>query len=349
MDKMQVKQSIDLIGLAESAGAKFRKAGRVWQSACPLHGGDCPTAFTVFIGDDGYQHYKCYTRAECNEHGSDVFAFVMKRDNCGFKTAYKTLTGENPQPITTINHELKTKPLPAWCDQGAEWRRAEWQSKAWGLIDKANDNLLQNHSGELGREYLTPRALERGTWAAWWLGFTLVFDVMTQKKRPAIIIPWLDCDTLDNLTVYAVKYRYIDELAKQDKRYRFGAMGGGANVLYGLHNVMPNYKTLLLIEGEMNALSVAQCRPQGVNVLSFGSETGGRAEVLQVAAKEYQRVFVWSDKAEQAKKYQALLNCPCQLRHSPDQEGEKMDANKLLQTGGLAGELFDFLGVECLG
>ena len=189
MNKLQVKQTIDLINIAERAGAKFRKAGKIFQSACPLHGGDNPTAFTIYIGNDGLQHYKCFTRTDCNQYGSDVIAFVMKLDNVDFKTAYKTLTGENPElPRTPVTPRAKPSPKPITLPP------AEWQIKALKLMDAASDRLLESDEGHAGREYLSRRGLSRAVWMAWQLGFLKAWDPKAKRNRPVIVIPWLDMD-----------------------------------------------------------------------------------------------------------------------------------------------------------
>lgn len=49
-----------------------------YQMACPIHGGDNPTAFS-WVKDRGY--FRCFTR-HCERDGADVFDFVQKYKKC---------------------------------------------------------------------------------------------------------------------------------------------------------------------------------------------------------------------------------------------------------------------------
>jgi hypothetical protein len=97
------------------------------------------------------------------------------------------------------------------------------------------------------------------------------------------------------------------------------------------------------VEGEMNALSVWQCQPRGVTVLSVGSESGGRPQALRALAARYQKVLVWLDEPAKARALAAaLFSSPASapiLLQSPLIDGTKWDANHMLQ----AGELKNFL------
>ena len=63
---------VDIVDLAQQLGAPLKKSGKAWHSACPFHGGDNPTAFTVWPDT---KTWKCYTG--CND-GGDALALVMR-------------------------------------------------------------------------------------------------------------------------------------------------------------------------------------------------------------------------------------------------------------------------------
>jgi hypothetical protein len=67
---------VDLLELARQAGAQLRQQGRRWFSACPLHGGDCETAF-VIQEHDGRQMWHCWTNCPPPPYG-DVIEFVAR-------------------------------------------------------------------------------------------------------------------------------------------------------------------------------------------------------------------------------------------------------------------------------
>ncbi len=120
-------------------------------------------------------------------------------------------------------------------------------------------------------------------------------------------------------------------------------------VLFGLWDVAPQHDTLLLVEGEMNALSIWQCLPSGVDTLSFGSENGGRPAMIRHLAQRHKRVFVWADDTQRATQMRALVGSQACALRSPVRDGVKWDANQMLQEGVLMDFLSHVLGVSCGG
>ena len=64
---------IDLMHLAERAGADLKRAGPGWRGSCPLHGGDDPTEFIIY-GYRGQERWRCLTR--CGD--GDALDFVNR-------------------------------------------------------------------------------------------------------------------------------------------------------------------------------------------------------------------------------------------------------------------------------
>jgi len=65
----------DLLQYVERAGGKPNKHGERYSCACPLHGGDNPTAFSIWRGTDGRLAWNCFT-GSCG--GGDAIRFVEK-------------------------------------------------------------------------------------------------------------------------------------------------------------------------------------------------------------------------------------------------------------------------------
>ncbi len=146
-------------------------------------------------------------------------------------------------------------------------------------------------------------------------------------------MPWYDTEE----TITAIKYRFIDNLAK-DKSNRYTMAKGSKQILFGLQNAIGN-ETLILVEGEINAASITQIRWRDVlhiDALSFGSETTSHADILHTVAKDYQRVIVWADDPAHANDIRSSLSRPAEAICSPEIDGVKYDANTLLQNGYLS-------------
>jgi hypothetical protein len=258
--------------------------------------------------------------------------FLMQYHNIDFKEALSRMGGDLQAPAPIVRHMIPPVPVQVSPDQ-------DWQSNALKHIDAASDCLIDDRAGEPGRRYLTARGISQASIHLWLLGYGIVFN------RPAIFIPYLDVGNV----ITAVKYRFVDERAKQKKSLRFSMMAGSLPYLFGLQHIQPSDHTLLFVEGELNAISVAQCVPRGVAVVSAGSESNGNAILLHAMAARFDRVVVWMDNPIKAIAMQNRMARDAQLLQSPVKDGHKWDANEMLKAGVLAKFLTRQLSVDCLG
>ena len=74
-----IKARVDILTIVESYGLKPRKAGHTFKSCCPFHTEKTPS-FVIYPDEN---RFHCFG---CQAYG-DVFGFVMKIENCDFKTA----------------------------------------------------------------------------------------------------------------------------------------------------------------------------------------------------------------------------------------------------------------------
>jgi len=316
-------------------GYSLRKVGKYFIGACPWCGGR--DRFTVKHTPQG-DRWHCRGCGDGRYH--NAIDFIMRRDDCDFKTALQILKQDAPiVPLPRLNPPEAEPTKPPSPD---------WQASAWRVVGSASDRLFSD-DGQAGRDYLTSRGLHRGTWYAWHLGLANVFDVTVQRSRPAIVIPWI---TKADEEITAVKYRFIDDDLPMGARYQY--LGGSVPLIFGTQSILSTDTTLLLVEGDLNAISIAQCRPRGVSVVSFGAESGkeipqARAAILRNLARNYKHVVIWCDDPNRSKQYQDALARNCLKLHSPIKDGEKLDANKLLRVGDLFAVIRDAMKTVSLG
>jgi len=251
--------------------------------------------------------------------------------NIDFKEALKRMGGDLLQ-APMASRPIPPTPVQVIPDQ-------EWQSNAWKPVDLASDCLIDDPAGEPGRRYLIARAISRASIHLWLLGYGVVFN------RPAIFIPYLDLGDV----ITAVKYRFIDERAEKNKALRFSMMSGSLPCLFGLQNIQPSDHTLLFVEGELNAISVAQCVPRGVAVVSAGSDSNGNPGLLHALAARFEHVIIWMDNPIKTMAMRDRMARDALLLKSPVLHGRKWDANEMLKAGVLGKFLTRQLEVECLG
>jgi len=153
-----------------------------------------------------------------------------------------------------------------------------------------------------------------------------------QRRRiggPAVTLPYLRHDTDD---IMAVRYRHINP--NED---RYINEPGSNPVLFGLHLVDLNTDTLIVVEGELNAISIWQASHElGVTVVSIGSQHATEQQLTWVSrlSRHFPRCLVWCDEADNALNLRAVAKSSSVLPlRSPRHNGEKIDANDLLQRG----------------
>lgn len=193
-----------------------------------------------------------------------------------------------------------------------DWQRPAWQQSALLMMEHAE----MDFPGSKGEQYMLTRGFRPGTLQAFNVGFRY-----TRDERPCVTLPWFASDG----RVFSMAYRFVDGLEP-----RYGAKSGGYRTFFGLQN-LKGRKDLMLVEGELNAMSVWQCGKDRFDVLSFGSESPSLdiIKAMRDLRKLYLHCYVWTDKetslAEQLNAQQILTL--------------GVDANDLLREGRLANRL----------
>lgn len=320
-DIQHLKQSVDLLSLAERYTDLRKIARREWQGPCPRCGG----TKRFHVHADGWWFCR-----DCHEQRGDVIEFVRFVDGCDFITACEQLSN-------------RTLRLPAPRPQRAEqaqkptsdtWRTERWQTRAHITLNEAA-TALDSDAGAPGRAYLQQRGITQHTWRCWLVGYAPTsppWDKEQQRRvgGASIVMPYL---RFDNDNIMALRYRRI----AGDDRY-INEWGSNC-VLYGLHQLDERAHTLVIVEGELNCISIwqeATAHDLGICVVSVGSQSLSEQTLSAVAwlSKRYQRCIAWCDTPAQALKLRAAVHSPTVLPlQSPKIDGVKYDANDLLQQG----------------
>ena len=208
-----------------------------------------------------------------------------------------------------------------------------------GALEKVIDDgcrLLDCPDGAPWIDYLADRGITLATARAWWLGAGKAKD-RGGAWVPALILPWVDADIATG-----VKFRFLTGAQRYTS---WGAYTGSfALNVFGRHVMGGAYDTLLMTEGELNAVScwqaVRAAGLRGVDVVSIGSDSVPDGPALVELAGDFRRVVAWLDKPEKAQQVRAILPGARVGKSPHGDDGAKLDANELLRQGALA----DFLG-----
>ncbi len=233
------------------------------------------------------------------------------------------------------------------------WKSDHWQKSVSKRLVSVQNRLQHGDDGQAGRDYLAQRGITMETAVAFGLGYGGHWNIAAGAKMPALFIPW----QVDDMVSY-VALRFLD-VAKGDKTKTRIASAGfkltddadgkyyGVRFLFGLQNLGAHGDTLIVVEGEINAMSIYQCITgrYACDVLSFGPQKNLQNEhvvgMAQEVASRYQRIIIWADRPQAT--IDALGTIPNAFPvRSPEIDGKEYDANDLLQIG-LLGDVLDGL------
>ena len=301
--------------------------------------------------------WKWYSQAGEGGHtlGGTVIDWYMHANNVdvgvAVKELWQNLTGDaghrKPRkpvmPVVQANSKEDTSQL---------WKHGTWQRTANHRLEAAIDRLHNTSDGAQGRAYLAQRGISLDTALAFDLGFAMAWNNSAKKLLPAIWLPWKR-----NQITY-ITARFIN-VAKDDPDTdrilpAFGMKIGdskhyGSRYLFGLQHCNGYGKTLVITEGEINAVSVAQ-EAWGVypcDVASFGPQSQlANPTVARMAVKisqGYDNVIVWADEEGVATNAASVI--PGAV---PVASPRGLDANDMLRQGILADFLFQLLSKVCV-
>lgn len=289
--------------------------------------GPCPKCGGIdrfFVGEHFWGCRKC---PQSKTHGA--INFVMWVRNCSFQEAVTALIGNTLLPALT----RLTEPIPSAAPT-VTWRTPQWQQRVRDLAQRAHHCLLTDTEGEQGRAYLLCRGIHCDSWQAYQLGYSPRVSIpgtQGQHKVPAIVIPWI----VQGM-VRGIRYRFLDVQKGHKQTAYHGSSFTGS--LYGGHAFggnIPSLSTLLLVEGELNAVSCWQVsRATHLDVLSLGSESTHLTAAMVAKMKQYRHIIAWLDRSDIVKNKIAQIPGAFGVQ-SPD----GCDANDLLSQGLLTGFL----------
>ncbi len=256
----------------------------------------------------------------------DAIDFIMWKDKVDFRRAVEILTGDElPKGAKLIEPAEKSQQ-----SDGYNWEHPSWQRDAQKALTAAQAALWDSTAGRAGRSYLEGRGLHSGAWVAYGLGYSHAVSVPGiegKQKGAAIAIPWIMKGTLR-----AIRYRFLEQQGPHKQTAFFGSTFSG-NVYGGQFIQRSGFerRTLVLIEGEINAMSIWQVAADTrLDVLSIGSESQRISDEMLNAIRRYRMVLLWLDNAKHARAKLEKLPSATAFQ-SP---GGK-DANDLLQAGTL--------------
>lgn len=306
---------------------KATTRGGEWQGACilPRCGGLGNDRLRVQPYQGEYGFFECRV---CDEKGSLVDYLMIKRGYTKQQAlayvGWKPKDGSEPRfllPKSVLAGEVyPTRSAPV----------EQWQVPAKAFVKYCVESLW-SEQGQSALDYLKARGLNEETIKAAQIGYNPAEMVRPGAKwgrkgkmvlQQGIIIPWFIGEDLWRITVR-------DEKATSSKD-RYKQVAGGSNGLY-LAYLLGYDRPIVLVEGEMDALSIAQEAGHDVAVVATGSTEGAHTARWIAALARKDLVLVAFDADERGDKASQwwLDRLECAHRMRPWWK----DANQMLQDG----------------
>jgi hypothetical protein len=321
-------KAVSIIDLARQVTTLHRESSQEWAGPCPKCGGD--------------DRFHCTTEwffcRQCHPERGDSIEYRHCYHGDRFKEAVERLTNGGIPTATTAQRRAEPQP------KRKAGQTDQWRHEAAQIHARAKE-LLWGKEGAPARAYLEGRGLvDPKVWERFELGYRPDTPLANTRRQPqyapAIAMPWMPGGKL-----CAVRYRYLqvqhytddngdnrtEKLWSQPGSTTSGRLFGG-QLLFGCAE---RFRTLVLVEGELNAMSIWQASYEtGIDVLSIGSQSASLPAKMIEYAQRYSRVMVWADEEGPARKLMGMIPGAIPIK-SP---GGK-DANDLLGSGLLGGFL----------
>jgi hypothetical protein len=281
----RIKDRLTVRELAEQAGAVFKKDA----AACPLHGGDNPTAFHLREND---RKWHCFTNCPEGRNDGDVIDFYQVWKGVDQATAIQELAAManlpmDDEPTATRRPSAAPRPRPEAARSTSTASRPparKWQARARSFVTWSQQQLPDS----IGMRYLEHRGISAETAEVWGLGWNPKFwktkaetwgmDGDPVWLHPGIIIPHEDIDG----EIWGIKIRvFKDGGAVKEKggKYRGPRGGRGRGMLYG-EPQLRRAPILMLTEGEFDMMLGWQ---EARDLCDFGTLAGARKRMHAAA------------------------------------------------------------------
>ena len=187
----------DLLEYVERAGGNPKGGGNRYACACPLHGGDNPTALSIFYKDDRWI-WNCFT-GNCG--GGDAIRFVEVWQGLKFKEACEWINGGAIEDSQGMKESAEQRHAAALIEEQAAKERTEARRKE---LQRAEIHLrYHNNMTQWMKDKWTEAGIDEGMQSFWTLGGCEDFTYKDEDNlyhSPTLTIP-IFSETKELLTI----------------------------------------------------------------------------------------------------------------------------------------------------
>lgn len=236
----------DLLGYVERAGGKLTGNGKRYASHCPLHGGDNPTALSIYY-KDGRWLWNCFT-GSCG--GGDAIRFIEVWQGLKFRDACEWINGGAIEDAEGMRESAERRLEQARKDAEEAAQREEARRKE---LQIANLHVLYHQTmQEYHRAKWREAGIDDGMQDFWTLGGKDDFTYYIGEQEyhtPTLTIPKFD----ENEQLLTIEHRLLNPHDPKDK-YRPERKGLHAHPFLAVPSLGYGGETILVMEGAKKAM-----------------------------------------------------------------------------------------------
>lgn len=209
-DVKLVLEKSDLLAYVEKAGGEPRGGGNRYACACPIHGGDNPTAFSIYF-QDGKWKWNCFT-GNCG--GGDSITFIEKWKGLDFRRACEWITGGAIEDTEAMRESAAARLEQARLERIAAQEREDARRKELQVAERH----LYYHKmrTQYHKDIWTAAGIDEGMQDFWTLGGTEDFTYKVGEKlyhTPTITIPIFS----EENELLTIQHKLLNPINPKDK------------------------------------------------------------------------------------------------------------------------------------
>ena len=219
-----------------------RKTRTEWCAPCPFCGGK-----DRFIVTPSKDLWWC---RQCNESG-DSIEYLRKVNGMTFQDAKATIEGG---VIAPQRDDIADKP----------YESAAWQGTVIAVLARAQSTM---DGSPPAYEWLARRGIDERTAIAYHLGvIPRDLEYHGVKFYKGLAIPHIDRARITAVKIRTGSGKYLN------------VKGGASNRMFGLNRCLLPLPTII-VESELDALTIKSCYPDWLNAVATGGTQGGKEDV----------------------------------------------------------------------
>lgn len=249
IDKILAKS--DLLTYVERAGGKPKGNGNHYSCACPLHGGDNETAFSISL-KNGKWLWHCFTGNDDRCGGGDAITFVQKWQRLEFVQACEWINGGAIEDTEGMKESAERRLEQARLEAIAAKEREEARRKELQVAEK--HLRYHNEMTQWMKDKWVEAGIDEGMQSFWTLGGCADFEYYEKKEdafyhSPTLTIP-IFAETRELLTI---QHRLLNPHNPKSK-YRAEMTGLHAHPFLAVPEMGFDGGLVLVMEGAKKAM-----------------------------------------------------------------------------------------------